>query len=64
MVDEEELLSANAWLGTALNMQVAIGPLLGGLFVATLGIRGALAVDAASFLLSAALLGLLAGRTP
>lgn len=56
MVDEEELLSANAWLGTALNMQVAIGPLLGGLFVATLGIRGALAVDAASFLLSAALL--------
>ncbi|MEO8423155.1 MAG: MFS transporter [Actinomycetota bacterium] len=56
LVDEEELLSANAWLGTALNMQVAIGPLLGGLFVATLGIRGALAVDAASFLLSAALL--------
>ncbi len=56
LVDEEDLLSANAWLGTALNMQVAIGPLLGGLFVATLGIRGALVADAASFLVSAALL--------
>lgn len=56
LVDEGDLLSANAWLGTALNMQVAIGPLLGGLFVATLGIRGALAADGASFLLSAALL--------
>ncbi|MGZ6545459.1 MAG: MFS transporter [Actinomycetota bacterium] len=56
LVEEDDLLSANAWLGTALNMQVAIGPLLGGLFVATLGIRGALIADAASFLLSAALL--------
>lgn len=56
LVDEDDLLSANAWLGTALNMQVAIGPLLGGLFVATLGIRGALVADAASFLVSAALL--------
>ena len=56
LVDEDDLLPANAWLGTALNMQVAIGPLLGGLFVATLGIRGALVADAASFLLSAALL--------
>jgi MFS family permease len=56
IVDEQDLLSANAWLGTALNMQVAIGPLLGGLLVATLGIRGALAVDALSFLLSAAVL--------
>lgn len=56
LVEEGNLLSANAWLGTALNMQVAIGPLLGGLFVATLGVRGALAADSASFLLSAALL--------
>jgi MFS family permease len=54
LVDGEDLLSANAWLGTALNMQVAIGPLLGGLFVATLGFRGAMVADAASFLLSAA----------
>lgn len=56
IVDEGDLLSANAWLGTALNMQVAIGPLLGGLLVASLGIRGALAADALSFLLSAVVL--------
>jgi MFS family permease len=56
LVDEEDLLSANAWLGTALNMQVAVGPLLGGLLVATLGVRGALAADAASFLHSAVVL--------
>jgi MFS family permease len=56
LVDEDDLLSANAWLGTALNMQVAVGPLLGGLLVATLGVRGALAADAASFLLSAVVL--------
>jgi len=56
LVDEGDLLPANAWLGTALNMQVAVGPLLGGLFVATLGVRGALVADAASFLLSAVLL--------
>ena len=56
LVDEEDLLSANAWLGTALNMQVAVGPLLGGLFVATLGVRGALWADGASFLLSAVVL--------
>jgi len=56
LVDEMDLLSANAWLGTALNLQVAVGPLLGGLFVATLGVRGALTADAASFLLSAVVL--------
>ena len=37
-------------------MQVAIGPLLGGLLVASFGIRGALVVDALSFLLSAVVL--------
>jgi MFS family permease len=56
LVDEDDLLSANAWLGTALNMQVAIGPLLGGVLVALLGIRGALTADALSFLLSAVVL--------
>lgn len=56
LVDEPDLLSANAWLGTALNLQVALGPILGGALVATLGIRAALAVDAMSFLVSALLL--------
>ena len=56
LVDDADLISANAWLGTAVNMQVALGPLLGGALVAALGVPGALAVDAASFVVSAALL--------
>ena len=43
-------------MGTALNLQAAIGPLLGGILMATLGIRGALAVDAVTFVLSALVL--------
>jgi len=53
LVPGEELVGANAWLGTALNLQVAFGGLLGGLLVAGVGVRWALAIDAASFLLSA-----------
>jgi len=56
LVDDADLVSANAWLGTALNMQVALGPLLGGVLVASLGVRGALAADAASFVVSGVLL--------
>jgi MFS family permease len=53
LVPGEELVGANAWLGTALNLQVAFGGLLGGLLVAGVGVRWALAIDAVSFLLSA-----------
>jgi MFS family permease len=53
LVPGEDLVGANAWLGTALNLQVAFGGLLGGLLVAGVGVRWALAIDAASFLLSA-----------
>ncbi len=56
LVHASDLLQANAWMGTALNLQVALGTLLGGALVALVGVRGALAVDAASFLASAALL--------
>ena len=56
LVAPEELLQANAWMGTSLNLQVAVGTLLGGALVAGLGARGALAANALSFLLSAALL--------
>jgi MFS family permease len=56
LVEDADLVSANAWLGTALNLQVALGPLIGGALVASIGVRGALAVDAGSFLLSAILL--------
>jgi MFS family permease len=56
LVEPEDLLQANAWMGTSLNLQVAVGTLLGGALVAGLGARGALAANALSFLLSAALL--------
>lgn len=56
LVRAGDLVSANAWLGTAMNAQVAIGPLLGGILIGTLGVRGALAVDAATFAMSALLL--------
>jgi MFS family permease len=63
LVRPEQLLQANAWMGTTLNIQVAIGPVIGGLLVTWLGVRGALAANALSFAISAtALLGLPALR--
>lgn len=56
LVHVNDLLQANAWMGTSLNLQVALGTLLGGALVATVGVRGALAIDALSFVVSAALL--------
>jgi MFS family permease len=56
LVHEDDLIQANAWMGTSLNLQVSLGTLLGGLLVAAVGLRGALAVDAATFALSAAVL--------
>jgi MFS family permease len=56
LVDDQDLGSANAMLGTALNLQVILGPALGGLLVAHGGPRSAFAVDALSFAVSAALL--------
>lgn len=43
-------------MGTALNLQLVGGPLLGGLLADSLGLQGALAVNAVTFLGSAALL--------
>lgn len=54
--EEKDLTSANAWMGTALNLQLVLGPLLGGLLVDSLGLQGALAADVLTFLASAALL--------
>ena len=53
LVPGGDLVRANAWLGTALNIQVAFGALLGGLLVAGVGVRWALAIDAVSFVISA-----------
>jgi MFS family permease len=56
LVAGPDLMQANAWLGTSLNLQAAIGPLLGGALAASLGPRWALAANALSFAISAVLL--------
>lgn len=65
LVRPEQLMRANAWIGMALNIRVAAGPVLGGLLVTWLGARGAIAANALSFVLSALfLLGLPPLRAP
>jgi MFS family permease len=53
LVQRDELMSANALMNTVFNLQVALGPALGGLLFAVSGSRLALTVDAVSFLVSA-----------
>jgi MFS family permease len=55
LVEPAELIQANALLGTATNLYVAIGPLVGGLLFAAIGPAAAILVNAATFLGSAAL---------
>jgi MFS family permease len=71
LVEAKDLTRANALLGTAFNLQVALGSALGGLAVARAGPRWAFAADAATFAVSASLLMRLprldpppAGRAP
>lgn len=64
LVAPAELTRANALIGTALNVQVAAGPALGGLLVGLGSVRLAFAVDAATFALSALLLGRLPALLP
>jgi MFS family permease len=57
LVERDDLLSANALINTVFNLQVALGPAFGGLLVAISGgSRTAIAIDAASFLASGALM--------
>jgi MFS family permease len=56
LVSRDDLLQANAWLGTSFNLQLALGPMIGGAIVLALGPGGALGLNTASFLLSAAIL--------
>ena len=56
LVAGEDLAPANAMLGSALNLGIAIGPALGAFAFAAVGARGALAFDALTFLVSAALI--------
>ncbi len=62
IVEASDLRQANAWTGTSLNLQVAVGPVLSGLLVLALGVRGALGANALSFALSAVLLATLPRR--
>jgi MFS family permease len=65
LVRPEQLMRANAWLGTSMNVRVTLGPVLGGLLATTVGVREALALNGLSFLLSAAfLIGLPPLRAP
>lgn len=52
----EELVAANAISGATWSAMLALGAALGGIVAGTLGIRAAFILDAASFLLSAALI--------
>lgn len=52
LVKRDDLMSANALINTVFNLQVALGPAIGGLLFAISGSRLALTVDAASFLAS------------
>ncbi len=56
LVAPDQRLSANALLGLAFNLEVALGGLLGGALVAAVGVQAALLADAASFVGSALLL--------
>jgi len=65
LVRPEQLMRANAWIVMSMNIRVAAGPVLGGLLVTWLGVRGALAANALSFVLSAVfVLGLPPLRAP
>jgi MFS family permease len=59
LVRPDDLPGANAAVGLGTNVGEAIGPLAAAIAIPLLGIRGALLVDVASFLVSAALLGVM-----
>jgi MFS family permease len=56
LVGKDDLVAANALLSSGFNLSLALGPGLGGLLVVFSGVRGALLLDALSFVCSAALL--------
>jgi len=62
VADPADLQSVNALLRLSTNVAGILGTALGGLLVATIGSGWALVVDASTFLLSAALIGVLGER--
>lgn len=59
MVEPDDLLAANAWLGTSLNLQVIVGSFLGAVLFEWWGLRGTMLANAATFLVSALLIATL-----
>ncbi|MBQ1044948.1 MULTISPECIES: MFS transporter [unclassified Micromonospora] len=57
LVGQDKLPAANAQLAVGMNIGFAAGPALGGLMLATIGLAPTLVVDAATFALSALLIG-------
>ncbi len=64
LVAHDDLRPANAWLGISLNLQVVLGPLLGGVLSDAVGVRAAIAANALTFALSALLLARLPSLAP
>jgi MFS family permease len=56
LVDQADLTSANALLGSSTNLSFAIGPVTGATLFAVVGVRGALLLDVATFVISLLLL--------
>ncbi|MGH3144331.1 MAG: MFS transporter [Rubrobacter sp.] len=56
VVGEGDLTRANALIGTTFSVSETLGPALGGLLVALVGVEAAFALDAATYLISAAFL--------
>jgi MFS family permease len=56
LVRADDIVPANALLSSGFNLSLAVGPGLGGLLVVFGGVRGALLIDALSFVCSAVLL--------
>lgn len=54
LVDDEDLLAANAVLGAASDAAIVFGPLMAAVAIATAGFSAAFVVDAATFLVGAA----------
>ena len=65
LVRDRDLLSANAVLGTAIHLSIAVGPLVAAGAIAAWGMRGAFAIDALTYLVGiAVVLPLRLGPSP
>jgi MFS family permease len=60
LVSDDELVTANSLNGLNTNLSRLVGPALGGLAVATIGLGGVALLDSASFLVASALMALIA----